>query len=115
MTPHEREALDGFVAAVRAHYGERLVEIAVFGSRARRDNRPDSDVDVAIVLRDGAWQVWREQRHLVDIGTDIFIDTGLDIEPWVFSEADWAEAASGSAGPLLRSARADAKAVRDAA
>jgi predicted nucleotidyltransferase len=50
MTPDERKALDDYVAAVRAHYGPRLVDVLMFGSRARGDHRPDSDADVAVVL-----------------------------------------------------------------
>jgi predicted nucleotidyltransferase len=34
-----------------AFYGERLVQMVLFGSRARGDAKPDSDVDVLIVLR----------------------------------------------------------------
>jgi uncharacterized protein len=34
-----------------ALYGERLVQMVLFGSRARGNAKPDSDVDVLIVLR----------------------------------------------------------------
>ncbi len=37
---------------LEALYGERLVQMVLFGSRARGDAKPDSDVDVLIVLRD---------------------------------------------------------------
>ncbi len=33
-------------------YGHRLVEVILFGSQARKDAAPDSDIDVMIVLRD---------------------------------------------------------------
>jgi predicted nucleotidyltransferase len=32
-------------------YGERLVELVLFGSQARGDATPDSDVDVLVVLK----------------------------------------------------------------
>jgi predicted nucleotidyltransferase len=32
-------------------YGEQLVQIVLFGSQARGDARPDSDIDVLIVLK----------------------------------------------------------------
>lgn len=48
--------LDGILHELRAGlkriYGERLVEIVLYGSRARGDADPDSDIDVLIVLRD---------------------------------------------------------------
>ncbi len=58
MTPAERKALDAFVVAVRQHYGARVVDILIFGSRARGDARPDSDADVAVILEDGDWHFW---------------------------------------------------------
>src|ERR1041385_3643626 len=39
-------------AALRETFGARLVSALLFGSRARGDHRPDSDYDVAGLLRD---------------------------------------------------------------
>ena len=38
------------VDAARHHYGERLVAVAVFGSVGRGTLRPDSDIDVLVVV-----------------------------------------------------------------
>jgi predicted nucleotidyltransferase len=32
-------------------FGSRLLKLRLFGSRARGDNEPDSDVDVAVVIQ----------------------------------------------------------------
>jgi uncharacterized protein len=37
---------------LRAHYGKRLEGALLFGSRARGDNRADSDYDIAVMLSD---------------------------------------------------------------
>lgn len=44
--------LQAVVDACRAVFAERLVALAVFGSVARGTPRPDSDVDLLIVVRD---------------------------------------------------------------
>jgi hypothetical protein len=44
--------LDRVRAEVRAHYGPRLVALAVFGSVGRGTPREDSDVDLLVVARD---------------------------------------------------------------
>lgn len=44
--------LERLIAEVRAHYGERLVACAVYGSVARGTQREDSDVDLLLVVRD---------------------------------------------------------------
>ena len=39
MTREERRVLDDYVVAVRAHFGNRLLDVFVFGSRARGAGR----------------------------------------------------------------------------
>ena len=46
-----REALDAYVVALRRRYGDGLVSVVLFGSRARGEAKPESDVDVLIVVR----------------------------------------------------------------
>ncbi len=38
--------------ACRAHYGDKLVSLAIFGSVARGTATPESDIDILIVARD---------------------------------------------------------------
>ena len=41
-----------FRAALDALYGDRIERVVLFGARARRDARPNSDYDVAVFLKD---------------------------------------------------------------
>ncbi len=43
--------LDRYIAALEGRYGRDLVSVVVFGSRARHDARPVSDIDVLVVAR----------------------------------------------------------------
>jgi predicted nucleotidyltransferase len=67
--------LERFRAAVNEIYGDRVARVVLFGSRARRDARPDSDYDVAVFLRDMPDR-FEEMNRLADIGTAILYDTG---------------------------------------
>ncbi len=50
---HEYEPLvREFLKLLQEHFGDRLVSLLVFGSVARGNARPESDVDVCLVLRD---------------------------------------------------------------
>jgi uncharacterized protein len=52
-------------------------------ARARGDERPDSDYDVAVVIREpDRW--FHEVIRLADLGTDILMDTGAVISAQPF-------------------------------
>ena len=115
MTPAERRALDRFVEAVRAHYGDGLDEIVVFGSRARGDETPDSDVDLAIILRDTVSDYWSEKFLLVDLSGDALLDAGLIIQSFPISRAEWTSPDSHRNPRFVRAIRRDAKPIRELA
>jgi uncharacterized protein len=51
----------------RERFGERLVDLRLFGSYARGDAGPDSDVDVLVLLRD---PTWREIGEAIEFTVD---------------------------------------------
>ena len=51
VRPDERRVLMGFASELKTHFGDQLERVSVFGSRARGDLGPDSDIDVLIILR----------------------------------------------------------------
>lgn len=66
--------------------GDALVNLRLYGSRARGDAEPDSDVDVAIVVRD-ATAATRE-RILKEVA-DVELETLVPLSTIVFSENDF--------------------------
>lgn len=51
---------------LRTLYGPRLVSVLLFGSRARGDNDPDSDLDLLVVLST-VDDTWAEHRRMEEI------------------------------------------------
>lgn len=82
--------LNRFRIAVTARYGDRVQRIVLFGSRARGDQRPDSDYDIAVFLKN-LGPLWTELDSLAAIGTDIFYDTGAIISAKPFSAESYSE------------------------
>ena len=105
-------ALELFAVAMCAAYGDRLDGLFLFGSRARGDHEPFSDVDVAVVLRDGDWGLVREARRLARLAHEVLIETGVEIQAWPVSRAAWDDPASHAESELVESMRRDAKAIR---
>src|SRR5512144_2076538 len=96
--------LDSFLAQLHESlaqlYGPRLRQIILFGSRARGDAEPDSDVDLLIVLS-GAVQNGTEIARTGPILADLSIRTGL-VPSCLFISEDRFQSGE---GPLLRNIR----------
>ena len=58
----------------------------VFGSRARGTHRPDSDADVAVLLKGERQRAMQVTLAMADIAYDVLLETGINISPlpiWV--------------------------------
>lgn len=80
LTPRESEALGEFTDRIRAGLGSNLRDLRLFGSKARNESAPDSDLDVLIVV-DGDRA--RAEDLAVDIAFDINVARDLYISPRV--------------------------------
>jgi predicted nucleotidyltransferase len=93
--------LKRFRAALDDIYGERIERVVLFGSRARGDERRDSDYDIAVFLRQPE-ELWSELGRLSNITTNILNDTGAVISAKPFPAGAYRERS-----PLMRDIRAD--------
>ena len=63
-------------------FGDRLVALYLFGSRARGDHEPDSDVDVAVILDQKLPSPYTAKDPLLDDTYELMLETGYYIQPW---------------------------------
>ena len=82
-----RQAVRRYIEAVRAEYP--LEQAILFGSRARGTHRPDSDADVALVLKPPVEPAPSTALHMADIAYDVLLETGLNISPLPVSKWQW--------------------------
>lgn len=75
---------------LRDLYGERLVRVVLYGSQARGDARPDSDVDMLVILRD-EFNLYTEIKRLTHIKLDMLEQSGLYLSLQPFSEEAYAD------------------------
>ncbi|MBN2464976.1 nucleotidyltransferase domain-containing protein [candidate division WOR-3 bacterium] len=102
MTDRERLLLQ----KLKARIAERLVlvRLVLFGSRARGDNEPDSDVDVLVVLEG---PVSRESEEYVRFcAWELGYENGLVVFPLVVARTEWEEGPS-SASTLAMAVEAE--------
>lgn len=83
FAPANDPILTRFRRALEAMYGGRLNRVVLFGSRARGDNQPQSDYDVAVFL-DTLPDRWAEASRLAALRVRFIDDDGVffDTKPY---------------------------------
>jgi predicted nucleotidyltransferase len=100
LSDRELAALAEYQSRLLARFPQRIRRIVLFGSKARGDAGPESDLDVLVVLggggksQDGFYPLgltdpaWRE---IVGMTFDLLMEYGVDISPTVISEDEFEE------------------------
>lgn len=91
MSPNERTALAALVDGLRQNYGEDLLEVILFGSKARGDAGAESDLDVLVVLhmRDSDYMLHRQQ--ILDLAYRLDLQHGVVLSLLIQDEARYTE------------------------
>lgn len=83
MCHFSNELLNKYVDDVHKLYGGRLKSIILYGSYARGDFRPDSDIDIMILVDLSDEEIRKKGRLLSDMTFDYNFDNDLEIMPIV--------------------------------
>ena len=68
MLPVRRPIVHEFAAKARAACGDAIEEILLFGSVARGDDRPDSDIDILVITSE---EGFRLREYLAGLAFDM--------------------------------------------
>lgn len=71
--PQLKSILDDLRQRFTQLYGERLVQLVLYGSQARGDATPESDIDVLVVLRDSVDE-YEEIKHVSQTISDLCLE-----------------------------------------
>ena len=82
LTDNEREMLEKLMAAIRERFGDLLIEARLFGSKARGDSDPESDIDVWLLFER---ELTREERREL---TSVVVDLELEHDAVVQTVVD---------------------------
>jgi uncharacterized protein len=80
--------LEIFREKIALLYGDRLHAVVLYGSCARRQATPESDIDVAVVLADEVAPS-REIDRMIDIITETNLEYGVLLSVYPVSRRDY--------------------------
>ncbi len=86
LQPHEHTAIDSFLARLHDEHGDRVVDSVLFGSKARGDNLPESDIDILLIVDQ---EDWRFRHQISDIASGIALEYDVLIGAFVISQERW--------------------------
>jgi predicted nucleotidyltransferase len=88
LTPTEKEAITDYITRIRGQFRKRVLAVMLFGSKARGDADPESDIDLLVLVdvESGNFrsQLWR-------IASDVSLQYDVVLSPRVFGQSRWDE------------------------
>jgi predicted nucleotidyltransferase len=87
VDPVTLNAVHAFMEVVTGRYDTKGA--ILFGSRARNTHRPDSDADVAVLLRGTRGKQFEVVLDLSGLAFDVLLETGILIQPLPIWEDEW--------------------------
>jgi len=78
-----------------------VIQLILFGSRARGDYHSESDVDVAVILPGEPGDFVGTKLDMAGWAFDVLVETGVRIQPFPIWKAEWREPTKHSNPDLL--------------
>jgi len=82
----ETAGLKILLKKLRKQYPDQIRQMILFGSKARNDSRPDSDIDLLVLVENETWalryDIWRLAAH-VELEYDLLFNIQvISLERW---------------------------------
>ncbi len=85
FTEKERQGVFFFIKKVKKLMGGQLLELKLFGSKARGDFDDESDIDILVVVDSDDWKL---RDKICAIAADADIEYGCNISPVVYTKKE---------------------------
>lgn len=104
-SPTTEYAVRRFLERIADRYN--IARAILYGSRARGTHQPDSDADVAVILRGEPGNAYRAIHDMAGTAAEVLLETGVDISPLPIWQDEWDRPETYPNPSLLRNIAAD--------
>ncbi|MBI4212394.1 MAG: nucleotidyltransferase domain-containing protein [Deltaproteobacteria bacterium] len=88
LTAQEQKAVQAFKESLQKYCGKNLMELRLFGSRARGEGHEESDVDILVLLQNASS---KDRNFIYGLPADIFLEYEINVSPLVMSQEKFQE------------------------
>jgi len=88
LSAQEKSVLKTFKTGLEQALSSQLIELKLFGSKARGDDRPNSDMDVLVIVATDDWHI---RDKVYDVATDVLLQMDVCISPKVISKTKFVQ------------------------
>jgi predicted nucleotidyltransferase len=92
LSLHEMEAIEAFMQRLLAACGQDVIDVRLFGSKARGQARPDSDLDLLVLVDRSDYAL---KHDILWLAAEISLAYDVLLSPRVIPYAAWHEMAQG--------------------
>ena len=82
----ESEAILDLIRRLNEGYPDQIGELLLYGSKARRDGSPDSDIDLLVLMKSDDWVI---RQSILRLAARVSLEFDVILSLMVMSEARW--------------------------
>ncbi len=86
LDTNERQAVRMFLELIGQHFPEHVLQTVLFGSKARGDSQPWSDIDILIIADQESWQL---SHAISTLAARVSLEYDVLIGPRVIGQERW--------------------------
>ncbi len=90
LTTHEQMVVENFIGQLRRNQGKQLHGVILYGSKARTDADPESDIDLLLIVEQDDWPL---RNAVSKIAADMSLDYDLSLSVHLVSLERWQQMA----------------------
>ena len=86
LTAQERQAISVFVDRLHQRFPGEILQVILFGSKARGDSQPWSDIDVLAIVREESWPL---RGEISTLAARVSLEYDVLLGPRVIGHERW--------------------------